>query len=200
MAARRGEQGMIRRAIYCALLRLHPRRFREEYCSEMLWIFDREVKSRMPYRLIWDAVRSLIRQWAVRPNPALAAAETEGAPAFRLLDDSPFGSARFTNGLLTAALLLGPIFSAVIEHGNSPGVLHVPTIFTYRELPPENFDFDRWRLAALDTDGDGWISLQERSREAALRWEPLFRQASADDEGRVALADLADLLPGEPRP
>ena len=191
---------MIRRAIYRALLRLHPRRFREEYCGEMLWIFDREVKSPMPYRLFWDVVRSLIRQWAVRPNPALLMAESEGAPAFRLLDDSSFGSARFTNGLLAAVLLLGPIFSAVIAHGGYPGTLRIPTIFTYRELPPENFDFDRWRLAALDTDGDGWISLQERSREAALRWEPLFLEASADEEGRVALADLADLLPRQPWP
>ena len=54
------------RALYCSLLRLHPRRFREHFAEEMFWIFDEVPTTRERAYLLCDGFNSLARQWVIR--------------------------------------------------------------------------------------------------------------------------------------
>ena len=56
------------RSLYRLLLNLHPPAFRERFAEEMLWIFDEAAGTQGVSRLFADAVISLMRQWAVRPE------------------------------------------------------------------------------------------------------------------------------------
>ncbi len=178
------------RNIYSLLLRLHPAEFREAYRDEMLWIFDEEVEARRPYRLVWDALISLLRQQVLRPGPAPYFAVADGEQPFQMLEEASLSRARIVSGVITAGILFVLVFAEVVEHGGYPGMLRVPTIYTYQMPRPQNFDIDRWRLSGLDMDSDGWISLTERSAESALRWEPLLAKVRADAEGQIAVADV----------
>ena len=76
---------MIRR-LYVWLLGLHPRRFRERYAGEMLWIFDQE-QARGAGRLVADAAVSAMRQWCFRldapeARPAVAGGGPVPVPLF----------------------------------------------------------------------------------------------------------------------
>ena len=59
---------MRRRSVYRCLIRLHPRRFREQFEEEMLSVFDEAVRERRAVSLLADACVSLVRQWALRPR------------------------------------------------------------------------------------------------------------------------------------
>jgi hypothetical protein len=54
------------RFLYRCLLRLHPRSFKAQFASEMLWIFDELADRQSVRRLFADGLLSLARQWIVR--------------------------------------------------------------------------------------------------------------------------------------
>jgi hypothetical protein len=54
------------RAHYRLLLALHPRAFRARFEGEMLLTFEDALGTEGSVRLLFDAVRSLLRQWLVR--------------------------------------------------------------------------------------------------------------------------------------
>ena len=58
---------MIRRT-YAWLIRLHPIHFRDQFENEMLATFDDASRDRNSIALLFDALISLLRQWAVRPR------------------------------------------------------------------------------------------------------------------------------------
>ncbi|HKQ86519.1 MAG TPA: hypothetical protein VJS43_07065 [Candidatus Acidoferrales bacterium] len=53
------------RFIYCCLIRLHPREFRERFGDEMLCVFD-EAQHAGEATFLADGVGSLARQWVLR--------------------------------------------------------------------------------------------------------------------------------------
>jgi len=66
----------MKRAIYAAELRMHPRAFRERFADEMLCIFDEAAEAEGALKLLIDGAISLLRQWVMRSDiwkPALAA-------------------------------------------------------------------------------------------------------------------------------
>ena len=95
------------RSLYRCALRLHPPAFRSRFAGEMLSIFDRANGTAAGFKLLVDALFSLSRQWALRPEfwheiPSAAPLETatDGVPSFYTI--SPFrprGTA-FINGLV----------------------------------------------------------------------------------------------------
>jgi hypothetical protein len=56
------------RAMYSALLRLHPRAFRDRFAGEMLCIFDEIPPNNKRALLLYDAFRSLLVQWLFHTN------------------------------------------------------------------------------------------------------------------------------------
>jgi hypothetical protein len=56
------------RAVYSALLRLHPRAFRDRFAGEMLCIFDEIPVNTERAPLFYDALRSLLVQWLFHTN------------------------------------------------------------------------------------------------------------------------------------
>lgn len=84
---------MLRR-FYRFLVRVHPAAFRNRFGEEMLSIFDEATANReTSRRFLSDAVMSLLRQWAARPEygdePVAKPIEcsSNGAPVFFTLDD-----------------------------------------------------------------------------------------------------------------
>jgi Ca2+-binding EF-hand superfamily protein len=100
------------RWFYIWLLKLHPTPFRQRFGDEMLDIFDR-AGSRV--RLIGDAMLSLMRQWALRPEYRVSAE----VAMFRTIHDyRPRPIALVNGGLLTVAIAVGLI--AAINHSGRP--------------------------------------------------------------------------------
>ncbi len=181
------------RSVYTAILRLHPEAFRDRYAEEMLWIFDQEAPRGGAVSLVGDGLLSLIRQrWRRAESPAyrLVAA---GAPSFQRLDTRVFGGAPLLIGFVGSLILLVFAFTLIVRHGSFPGVVKISTMYDYREIGPPNLTPDWLTLQALDLDGDGLISHEERMRPEARRWEPLFLKAEADD-GVIRVEELRALL------
>jgi hypothetical protein len=82
------------RSLYCAMLRLHPAQFRARFAEEMLSIFDeaQELGNRTALGLLADGLRSLARQWVLRPEawdaPAASSEAVAGddVPTFYTID------------------------------------------------------------------------------------------------------------------
>jgi hypothetical protein len=58
----------ISRGLYRLLLKLHPRGFRSDFESEMLWIFDEVRSQRKSLKMFCDCLSSLVRQHANAEN------------------------------------------------------------------------------------------------------------------------------------
>jgi Ca2+-binding EF-hand superfamily protein len=103
------------RWIYTQLLRLHPRRFREQFAGEMLWIFDQETADG-GRRLMADAAVSIVRQWCLRSDlpgarAAGAGSAGHGVPHFYSApSDGPERSALAQGAVVALALMLGIFF------------------------------------------------------------------------------------------
>ncbi len=183
------------RVFYVCLLYLHPRRFRERFAQEMLWIFDQAARDRHVGSLFVDGILSLWRQWAMRPEfheqpmPAL-----DGLPAFHTgAGDAPRSSALFYGAVLS--LLTFSAVCYILSHSNSrtaPAFLlgshnhsfsHFLQTHTVSAAPadlnmevklkpePGAFRLSRYFqmmpvLKALDTDQDGVISAAEIANAA----------------------------------
>ena len=95
------------RSLYRCALHLHPPAFRRRFADEMLSIFDQAHGTAAAFRLLVDALFSLSRQWALRPefwqdlSPAASPHPAfDGIPSFYTI--SPFRprSAAVINGLV----------------------------------------------------------------------------------------------------
>lgn len=107
------------RRFYILLLRLHPRTFRQRFGDEMLAIFD---ESPTKSSLLSDALRSLFRQWALRPRVASFSqasfsrtAAVDGVPLFYSTEPEIPSAKALMRGALVAILAFG-VFSMFIAH------------------------------------------------------------------------------------
>ena len=66
------------RAVYSALIRLHPRGFRDAFSGDMLCIFDDAEETYGARWLVRDAVVSLMRQRVLRSEKVVAAGTVQG--------------------------------------------------------------------------------------------------------------------------
>jgi retinol-binding protein 3 len=97
---------MLRHFYRCAL-RLHPPGFRTRFAGEMLSIFDDAGGRAAEFRLMLDALLSLARQWALRPefwhelSPVPAEQPTpDGIPSFYIIDPFRPRAAAVIHGLV----------------------------------------------------------------------------------------------------
>jgi hypothetical protein len=99
------------RFLYRAMLRAHPRYFRQRFSEEMQAIFDEADSELGRVRLLADAVFSCARQWTLRPQyweePTPAAAEGGTALFSSLASSKPRTLALFSGAILSALVLNG---------------------------------------------------------------------------------------------
>ena len=105
-------------SVYRALIRLHPRCFRERFEEEML-------REKPTLRLVADALLSLVRQWTLRPRfwteTATTAAPASGEPRFFVFEDSrPHTSALLQGGILS--IVAFTLIGMGLSHGEMPEV------------------------------------------------------------------------------
>ena len=109
---------MLRRLYLCAV-RLHPSSFRRRFGDEMLYIFDQQRGTLAALGVLLDCVRSLLRQWTLRPHvgidllaPPLRSPTSDHIPSFESLDTfQPPPSAMIHGALLSLILLYMTIFA-----------------------------------------------------------------------------------------
>ncbi len=93
------------RLLYRALLRLHPKSFRDRFGDEMLLAFDDVRVSHGATRLLADQIASLSRQWTRTTPPTLAATSAAG-PVFHIFEPRPLPPFAIIAGGTAAVLLL----------------------------------------------------------------------------------------------
>jgi len=153
------------RLLYLCLLRLHPRRFRERFAGEMLWIFD---QTEPRGRLVTDAVASLWRQWALRPHtgaqPPFTGATlrtVDGVPAFYTCESfMPRRSALVNGGVLSVAVFAALSFA--IAHGGGHVRLPVLVIGSHR---PHGGLIEAQTPPVASTDLDTVVEVREERAE-----------------------------------
>jgi hypothetical protein len=103
------------RALYGALVALHPRGFRASFGAEMLLIYDDAMRTHGEAWLVRDAAASLLRQWVLR-GP-----ETETSPGFESymgLMSGQYPGARpphLTAGKVSMAFVLSVLLTLLIS-------------------------------------------------------------------------------------
>ena len=143
------------RWVYLALLRLHPRAFRERFGDEMIAIFEAEERNGKNLALLFDAVASLFRQHFLRTprrQPSLSMAGPVGppdVPLFHTFDSSLPRRSALLNGALLSLMCLALLNFAnsrgadkVIYAGYFPMGLSLARIFS--ELPDVGFKDEVW--------------------------------------------------------
>jgi hypothetical protein len=112
------------RLLYLALLRLHPRPFRERFGEEMIGIFDEEQRRSTRIALLLDAVVSVTRQWTYRParrKPALSAIlpVPSGVPVFHTFDSSLPRRSALVHGAVLSLIFFAAVTFAISRGGAS---------------------------------------------------------------------------------
>jgi hypothetical protein len=100
------------RFLYRCVLDVHPTHFRNRFADEMLSIFDEADGNLGQLKLLGDAITSLFRQWAFRPEfwqepaPRVAA---EGVPMFFTFHASRLRTEALVYGVLLSAFALNGV-------------------------------------------------------------------------------------------
>jgi hypothetical protein len=108
---------MVSRFAYSFLLRLHPASFRDEFGTEMLWIFDEEHQQGATVPLLIDGAISLLRQRCrIQSDPGQLSI-TSGT----IITGPGMGPVR----LLQAGMTFSLIFFTLIQLLSHPNLLTV---------------------------------------------------------------------------
>jgi len=105
----------------------------------------------------------------------------------------PKAAAAKTESRTAASTPATPPFAERALDSNASSEGGDPTVYRLHETETDRREQVMRALTLLDLNGDGWIDRDERSERAAKRWETLLLSAPADNQGRVALADLRHL-------
>jgi len=123
------------RFVYRGLLWLHPAFFRERFGDEMLSIFDQATGRMAAGKLVGDALVSLVRQWALRPDYWQDPVKSErfpfvstGMPTFFTFDHSRPSNAVLFEATTAASIVFLIISLAIVRSKPSTLNLYVPSI------------------------------------------------------------------------
>jgi hypothetical protein len=89
------------RLVYRLILRLHPTSFREEFGSEMLWIFEQEQQPGATVHLFLDGTLSLLRQRFTSQNGSGQLSIASGV----MITGPGIGLVRFLQAAIALSLL-----------------------------------------------------------------------------------------------
>jgi len=132
------------RYLYRCLLRLHPSYFRQRFSEEMLSIFDQQKGAWAVARLMADGVRSLLRQWILRPQfweEPLAQPAADGVPVFYTIKGFKPRPGWLVDGGLASAVIFTSICLVMGYSWRHPALM--PNLSMYRNgsnifwRPPE---------------------------------------------------------------
>jgi hypothetical protein len=202
------------RALYVCLLRLHPAAFRCQFAEEMLWIFDEFASRESVVPLLADALKSLCRQWILRPvcpaqshTPQVLA----GVPGFQPLEHHGLSSGALVNGALISVLTFaGVLYCCSLRGGHWEGlkqafyslearslnpadqgdVSGAPSDRAVNEFAADDVEGLVRRIMVLDLNGDGAISKAERLGPIAERYRNLLDRADTNHDGEVTEEEL----------
>jgi hypothetical protein len=91
----------VSRLVYRLILRLHPASFREEFGSEMLWIFEQEQQPGAAVHLFLDGTLSLFRQRFTSQNDSGQLSIASGV----MITGPGIGPVRFLQAAIALSLL-----------------------------------------------------------------------------------------------
>lgn len=92
---------VVSRLVYRLILRLHPASFREEFGSEMLWIFEQEQQPGATVHLFLDGTLSLFRQRFTSQNDSGQLSIASGV----MITGPGIGPVRFLQAAIALSLL-----------------------------------------------------------------------------------------------
>ena len=115
------------RYLYGRVLDAHPRYFRQRFAEEMRAIFDESESGWGAARLFADALVSLARQWALRPQfwERPAPATDSGGGLFPLLEDFRPRALALAYGALVSAIVLNGVSLIIGYAWNHPHYMEI---------------------------------------------------------------------------
>ena len=155
------------RSLYRCVLRAHPLNFRRRFGDEILAIFD-ACPRHDRYRLLFDGLLSLLRQWTLRPEfwhptPHPAELIPDGIPSFQSLDPfRPRTTAVFQGLVLSIAVFCLTCFAIRYSWIR---ILHV-------SIPEVQFERSQW-VPPVPNNSASWGKPLLRPVQPAVESEPL---------------------------
>lgn len=184
------------RWLYIVLLRLHPRRFRQRFGDEMLWIFDESTGYRGVAALFADGVRSLFRQWMLRPEPARqtsAAHASDGVPVFYTGGgDTPRRSA-LIQGVFVSLVIFWSV-SYVITHGRSRGPFSSLLIGSHNHSFSHLLPARSLNAAPRELDVEIKVKPEPLAHKipAYFRLMPVLTALDVDEDGVISAVEISN--------
>jgi hypothetical protein len=185
---------MILRFLYICLLRLHPRRFRQRFGDEMLWIFDQGHRRRT-VPLFADAFLSLWRQWALRSDfwqEPVQQPASDGVPVFYIGGNDTPRSSALIHGAALSMLVFGAV-CYILNHSNS----HRPFVFM---IGSHNHSFSHFLETRSLNAAPAELATQIKVKPepAVHRVSPYFRlmpvlmALDRDNDGVISASEVAN--------
>jgi len=120
------------RYLYRCLLRLHPPYFRRRFSEEMLSIFDQQMGAWAAARLMADGVRSLLRQWWLRPEfweEPFTQPAADGVPVFYTIKGFKPRPGWLVDGGLVSAVVFTSICLVMGYTWNHPALMPIMSMY-----------------------------------------------------------------------
>ena len=185
--------------LYSAVLRVHPRYFRQRFSEEMQAIFDQTDGELARARLLADATLSLARQWMLRPQfweePVPAAADG-GTALFSSLGNSKPRTAALLSGAIRSALVLNGVSLTIGYAWEHPIFIeiHRPTIVppaAWKARPVMKPGTSEPIEPYLFTDQGRVLLVFNSAAHPSQQPQSTAKQTSEVETSSVPLADIA---------
>ncbi|MEO8097379.1 MAG: hypothetical protein ABI811_06720 [Acidobacteriota bacterium] len=189
------------RRLFVAIVRLHPRPFRERFEAELLEAFDLGRASLGTAPLLWDALRSLFRQWLLRPpmpgpdvHIAVGSASSQHGhvPGCVQLEAYRIRPAAKASGIMLALAMFGALQFAT-NHWSGPRLQNAMGAFRHAVgLPISRVEGPVAKKGAATVDvprapDSIWDDLAEKY----FAGQPVLRALDSDGDYRLSAAEIA---------
>lgn len=182
--------------VYRALLRLHPRAFRERFGPEMVDIFEQEHRTKRRAGLLIDAFISAVRQRTFAPAsqkqmPVAGPAQLIAVPVFQTLEGGLPSRSSLVNGAIITVVLLSVVnFTAARGGGSARNLLIGGISSRPYVLPVKPSPVARNEVRSQVEVSSPAVNPADRKADNYFRAMEVLRELDGDGNGIVSALEI----------